>query len=83
MLVGIPVEADTLHASLRLVLRLTREHKYAVLFADLGGPRLLLALTQSSSFQGFISLVTLIFRHVMEEKDSLRYCMEKVCLWIL
>ncbi|XP_076109103.1 E3 ubiquitin-protein ligase HUWE1-like isoform X2 [Mytilus galloprovincialis] len=78
VLVGIPVEADTLHASLRLVLRLTREHKYAVLFADLGGPRLLLALTQSSSFQGFISLVTLIFRHVMEEKDSLRYCMEKV-----
>lgn len=73
------MEAESLHAALRLTLRLTREHKYAVLFADLGGPRILLSLNQSSSFHGFVSLVTLIFRHILEEKDSLRYCMEKVC----
>lgn len=78
VLIGVPVEAESLHAALRLTLRLTREHKYAVLFADLGGPRILLSLNQSSSFHGFVSLVTLIFRHILEEKDSLRYCMEKV-----
>ncbi|KAK6177350.1 hypothetical protein SNE40_015469 [Patella caerulea] len=77
-LISVPVDPDTLHASLRLTLRLTREHKYAVIFAELGGPKLLLNLTQESAFQGFISLVTLLFRHILEEPTSLKYCMEKV-----
>ncbi|XP_060587198.1 E3 ubiquitin-protein ligase HUWE1-like isoform X3 [Ruditapes philippinarum] len=77
-MIGVPVEAETLHAALRLILRLTREHKYALQFAELGGPKLLLGLTQASAFQGFLSLVTLIFRHILEEPSSLRYCMEKV-----
>lgn len=75
---NIPVEAECLHAALRLVLRLTRNHQNAMLFAELGGPRILLTLTQSSSFSGFISLASLIFRHIIEEPSSLRYCMEKV-----
>lgn len=77
-LMNIPVEAECLHAALRLVLRLTRNHQNAMLFAELGGPRILLTLTQSSSFPGFISLASLIFRHIIEEPSSLRYCMEKV-----
>ena len=77
-MIAAPVEADTLHAALRLILRLTREHKYAVQFAELGGPRILLSLTQTSAFQGFLSLTTLIFRHILEEPASLKYCMEKV-----
>ena len=77
-MIEVPVEAGTLHAALRLILRLTREHKYAVQFAEQGGPRLLLSLTQASAFQGFLALVTLIFRHILEEPASLRYCMEKV-----
>ncbi|XP_048739045.2 E3 ubiquitin-protein ligase HUWE1-like isoform X5 [Ostrea edulis] len=77
-MMNIPVEAECLHAALRLILRLTRNHKNAVLFAELGGPRILLTLTQSSSFPGFISLASLIFRHIIEEPDSLRYSMEKV-----
>ncbi|KAK3600176.1 hypothetical protein CHS0354_039470 [Potamilus streckersoni] len=77
-LISIPVESETLHAALRLVLRLTREHKYALLFAELGGPKLLLGLTQASAFQGFLSLATLLFRHVLEDPDSLRSCMEEV-----
>ncbi|XP_033745348.1 E3 ubiquitin-protein ligase HUWE1-like isoform X3 [Pecten maximus] len=76
-LLNIPVEAESLHAALRLILRLTREHKYAVLFAELGGPKVLLNLTQASAFQGFVSLATLIFRHILEEPASLKYCMEK------
>ncbi|XP_076447673.1 E3 ubiquitin-protein ligase HUWE1-like isoform X2 [Babylonia areolata] len=77
-LISIPVESETLHALLRLVLRLTREHSHAVLFAHLGGPRMLLNLTQSVSFPGFLSLVTLLFRHVLDEPVALRNCMEKV-----
>lgn len=77
-LVNIPVECDSLHAALRLVLRLTREHQHAILFAELGGAKALLKLNQSSSFQGFISLATLIFRHILEEPTTLRHCMEKV-----
>ena len=75
---NIPVESECLHAALRLILRLTRNHQNAMLFAELGGPRILLTLTQSSSFPGFISLASLIFRHIIEEPSSLRYCMEKV-----
>lgn len=77
-LMNIPVESECLHAALRLILRLTRNHQNAMLFAELGGPRILLTLTQSSSFPGFISLASLIFRHIIEEPSSLRYCMEKV-----
>ncbi|KAL3853804.1 hypothetical protein ACJMK2_017313, partial [Sinanodonta woodiana] len=77
-LISIPVESETLHAALRLVLRLTREHKYAMLFAELGGPKLLLGLTQASAFQGFLSLATLLFRHVLEDPISLTVCMEEV-----
>ncbi|KAK3103700.1 hypothetical protein FSP39_021121 [Pinctada imbricata] len=77
-LLNIPVESDSLHAALRLILRLTREHKYALLFAELGGSKTLLSLTQSSSFPGFLSLATLIFRHILEEPASLKFCMEKV-----
>ncbi|XP_046372246.1 E3 ubiquitin-protein ligase HUWE1-like isoform X1 [Haliotis rufescens] len=77
-LLSVPVDPDTLHASLRLMLRLTREHKHAVHFAELGGPKILLNLTQASAFQGFVSLATLLFRHILEEPSSLKYCMEKV-----
>ena len=73
------MDADTLHATLRLTLRLTREHRYAMIFAELGGPRLMLNLTQASAFQGFTSLATLILRHILEEPSTLAHTMEKVC----
>jgi E3 ubiquitin-protein ligase HUWE1 len=72
------VEPDALHALLRILLRLTRHHETALLFARLGGTRSLLALTQDSGFQGFTSLATLIFRHILEEPATLRHTMEKV-----
>ncbi|KAL8595169.1 hypothetical protein ACOMHN_013842 [Nucella lapillus] len=77
-LIKIPVESETLHALLRLVLRITREHRHAIYFASLGGPRMLLNLKQSVSFPGFLSLVTLLFRHILDEPAALRNCMEKV-----
>ncbi|XP_067140217.1 E3 ubiquitin-protein ligase HUWE1 isoform X2 [Centruroides vittatus] len=77
-LIGVPVEPDTLHAVMRLCLRLTRNHAYAVTFAEMGGLRLLLNLTQESAFTGFTSLATLLIRHILEEPNTLRHTMEKV-----
>ncbi|XP_035825881.1 E3 ubiquitin-protein ligase HUWE1 isoform X3 [Aplysia californica] len=75
---SISLDPDTLHAAMRLILRVTRHHQYAVKFVAEGGARRLLALSVSSNFQGFLNLATLIFRHILEEPVSLRYCMEKV-----
>ncbi|KAM4879939.1 E3 ubiquitin-protein ligase HUWE1-like, partial [Sylvia borin] len=77
-MLGVPVDPDTLHATLRLCLRLTRQHKHALLFAELRSTRTILALTQSSGFTGFTPLVTLLFRHIIEDPCTLRHTMEKV-----
>lgn len=77
-LIGKPADPETLHAVMRLVLRLTRDHQYAAQFATLGGSKLLLGLTQASGFQGFTSLTTLIFRHIVEEPTTLCHTLEKV-----
>ena len=55
---GLPVDAYALNAILRLLLRLTRTFDYAVIFAQMGGVKMLLDLTQASSFSGFFSLVS-------------------------
>lgn len=77
-LLSIPVNNDALHAAMRVCLRLTRDFKLASLFAELGGVRMLLDLTQTSSFNAFLQLCTLIIRHVMEESTTLSLAMEKV-----
>ena len=70
-------DADCMHAILRLVLRLTRQHEYAVQFSNRKGPQYILNLTQKSSFIGYASLITLIFRHICEDENNLRLTMEK------
>ncbi|XP_058499680.1 E3 ubiquitin-protein ligase HUWE1 isoform X9 [Solea solea] len=77
-MISVPVDPDTLHATLRLCLRLTRNHQYAMMFAELKSTRMLLGLTQSSGFNGFTPLVTLLFRHIIEDPTTLRHTMEKV-----
>ncbi|XP_041430845.1 E3 ubiquitin-protein ligase HUWE1-like isoform X3 [Xenopus laevis] len=77
-MLGVPVDPDTLHATLRLCLRLTRDHKYAMMFAELKSTRMILSLTQSSGFNGFTPLVTLLFRHIIEDPFTLQHTMEKV-----
>uniref|UniRef100_W8BYZ8 E3 ubiquitin-protein ligase HUWE1 n=1 Tax=Notamacropus eugenii TaxID=9315 RepID=W8BYZ8_NOTEU len=70
-MLDVPVDPDTLHATLRLCLRLTRNHKYAMMFAELKSTRIILNLTQNSGFNGFIPLVTLLLpctlHHTMEK----------------
>lgn len=77
-MISVPVDPDTLHATLRLCLRLTRTHQYAMMFAELKSTRMILGLTQGSGFNGFTPLVTLLFRHIIEDPTTLRHTMEKV-----
>ena len=77
-LMGISVDADALNAILRLLLRLTRDFEQAVVFAQLGGVKMLLDLTHASSFSGFSSLATLLIKHVMEDPQTLKATIEKV-----
>ena len=77
-LIAVPVEPDALNAILRLCLRLTRTFSEASLFAELGGIKLLLNLTQASSFSGFSSLASLLVRHVLEDENTLKHTMEKI-----
>ncbi|XP_076049070.1 HECT, UBA and WWE domain containing E3 ubiquitin protein ligase 1 isoform X2 [Oratosquilla oratoria] len=72
------VDPDTLHALMRMCLRVTQTWEHAMVFAQLGGVRTLLSLTESSAFWGFNNLASLLMRHVMEEPQTLRHTMEKV-----
>lgn len=77
-LLAIPVDRDALHALMKVCLRLTRDYKNAEVFAREGGVKLLLEMTQMSSFTGCINLSTLLIRHTLEEPRTLRLAMEKV-----
>ena len=46
IMIGVPVDPDTLHAALRLLLRLTRVYSNAMTFVEIGGHQHLLNLTQ-------------------------------------
>ncbi|KAF8790741.1 E3 ubiquitin-protein ligase HUWE1 like protein [Argiope bruennichi] len=78
MLMKVPLDPDTLHAVMRLCLRLTRKHCNAVMFAIMEGPKTLLSLTQPYAFIGFTSLTALLFRHILEDPNTLSHTMEKV-----
>ena len=71
-------DSDTLHAAMRLCLRLTRDYAHAETFANVDGVKHLLNLGQSSAFPGFLTLATLLLRHLVEEPKTLYDTMEKV-----
>jgi len=77
-LLSVYIDSDTVHAVLRLVLRISRQHRYAELFAQIGGVKALLELQQQQTFQGFFSLAALLLRHILENDYTLKYTMEKV-----
>lgn len=82
-LLACPPPPDVIHAILRLCLRLTRRPELAAVFVQEGGPQALLSLTQKSTFRGFSSLATLIFRHCLEEGPLLKQAMEAVIRHVL
>lgn len=71
-------DKDTLHAIMRVCLRLTRTFENAQIFAREGGIRLLLQMKQNSGYAGFTTLATLLIRHVIEEPKTLTLAMENV-----
>lgn len=77
-MIGVPVNSESLNATLRLCLRLTRFHTCAAIFTEHDGPKHILNLNQASAFSGFSSLITLIFRHILEDKTMLERTMESV-----
>jgi E3 ubiquitin-protein ligase HUWE1 len=77
-LMAIPVDRDALHALMKVCLRLTRDYRNAEVFAREGGVKLLLDMTQASSFIGCITLSTLLIRHTLEDPLTLGLAMEKV-----
>lgn len=82
-LLSVSIDADAVHAVLRLLLRMTRRHKFAELFAHVGGVRALLDLGQQQNFQGFFSLTALLLRHILDNDYTLKYTMEKVIMKLL
>lgn len=80
---SIPVDVEALQAVMRLILRITRNYEMAKTFAELGGIKSILKTTQQSEFTEFISLATLIIRHVFEDSATLKQTMEKALrsLW--
>lgn len=74
----LPIDPNSLQAVMRLSFRITRDYELAVMFVKMGGIRALQNLPETSQFSGFVSLATLIIRHVLEEPAVLHQTMEKV-----
>ena len=72
------LDRDTLHAIMRVVVRLTKDYKMAEVFARFGGIDVLLNMKQSSGYIGFTTLATLLIRHVIEEPKTLSLAIQNV-----
>lgn len=72
------LERDTLHAIMRVVVRLTKNYHLAEVFARYGGIDVLLNMKQSSGYIGFTTLATLLIRHVIEEPKTLTLAIQNV-----
>ncbi|XP_022915522.2 E3 ubiquitin-protein ligase HUWE1 isoform X2 [Onthophagus taurus] len=77
-LINANIDKDTLHAIMRLCLRLTQEFDLAKEFVVEGGITRLLQLKENMAFVGFRTLATLLIRHTLEGPSTLAYAMEKV-----
>ena len=72
------LDRDTLHAIMRVVVRLTKNYQLAEVFARFGGIDVLLNMKQNSGYIGFTTLATLLIRHVIEEPKTLSLAIQNV-----
>lgn len=72
------LDRDTLHAIMRVLVRLTKNYSLAEVFARFGGIDVLLNMKQNSGFIGFTTLATLLIRHVIEEPKTLLLAIQNV-----
>ncbi len=77
-LLSAPIDPDTLNATLRLCLRFTRESSGSALFIKSGGPQAILALKTKSGFKGFSPLALNIFRHCIEDQETMKRTLEYI-----
>lgn len=75
---NILIDRDSLHALMKLCVRLTTKYDNAEVFAREGGIKLLLQMKQTSGYIGFSTLANLLIRHTLEEPRTLAMAMEKV-----
>lgn len=72
------LDRDTLHAIMRVLVRLTKNYNLAEVFARFGGIDVLLNMKQNSGYIGFTTLATLLIRHVIEEPKTLSLAIQNV-----
>ncbi|CAO1370647.1 unnamed protein product [Diamesa hyperborea] len=72
------LDRDTLHAIMRVVVRLTKNYNMAEVFARFGGIDVLLNMKHNSGYIGFTTLATLLIRHVIEEPKTLSLAIQNV-----
>ena len=77
-LLSAPIDPDTLNATMRLCLRITRQACGGAQFVKAGGPQLLLSLKSKSGFKGFSALALNIFRHCFEDEQTMKRTMEDI-----
>lgn len=75
---NILMDRDSLHALMKLCVRLTTKYENAEIFAREGGIKLLLEMKQACGYIGFSTLANLLIRHTLEEPRTLAMAMEKV-----
>ena len=74
-LLSLRLDPDTLNATLRLTVRLTRQNANALAFVEQGGLLSIMGVCQGSTFKGFTMLVMLIIRHIIEDDQALQRVM--------
>ncbi|KAK4872231.1 hypothetical protein RN001_016355 [Aquatica leii] len=77
-LMHLQIDKDLLHAIMRICLRLTRDFDNAKIFVQDGGVTCLLRMRQTSAFNGYGPLATVLIRHTLEEPQTLAHSIEKV-----
>ncbi|KAI8614143.1 hypothetical protein BC830DRAFT_406826 [Chytriomyces sp. MP71] len=70
------LDSDSLHACLRVLVRLTRSHSVAEAFFNRDGMRLIFRNDRLGEFPAQFSLITVILRHLVESKKVLASSME-------
>ncbi|KAJ3026294.1 UNVERIFIED_CONTAM: hypothetical protein HDU68_005895 [Siphonaria sp. JEL0065] len=71
------LDSDSLHAALRVLVRLTRSRVLALEFAERDGLRLLFKTGRLGEFPAQLSLISVILRHLVESKSVLAKSMEQ------
>ena len=83
LLLKVITDPDTVHAILRICLRLTRDYDLAYIFVENNGVNNLVNLSDASNFVGFRPLATLLLRHIFEEWSLLNQAMRNVIQEVL